>query len=71
MKSKISYLFTFAVFKVEIKIFLISRQSSISDCPSLSVIYSDKTSNLSQYSVSAVSLRDICNFAIKCALLIP
>lgn len=53
------YLCSFAVFSVEISILLISRQSSSKELPSLSVMYSDKIKSLNQYSVSAVSLRDI------------
>ena len=55
----VSYIFSFAVLRVEISIFLISRQSSSKELPSLSVMYSDKIKSLNQYSVSAVSFKDI------------
>lgn len=63
--------FSLAVFRVDIRILLISRQSLIRDCPSVSVKYADMTNSLSQYSVSAVSFREICSFAINSALLTP
>ena len=61
----------FAVFIDEIKIRLISRQSESSDSDILSSIYSDLFNRRSQYSVSAVSLREICSLEIKSALLFP
>ena len=57
--SALFYLFSFAVFSVEMSILLISRQSSSKELPSLSVMYSDKIKSLNQYSVSAVSFKDI------------
>ena len=65
------YLFSFAVFNEEIKIFLILRQSLSSNSPSFSEMYSVKTNKRSQYSVSAVSFKEICSLEIKSALLIP
>ena len=70
-KDDSQLLFCFAVLSVATRIRLISRQSLISDSPSTSVMYSDITSNRSQYSVSAVSLSAICILAIKSALLFP
>ena len=52
-----------------ISILLISKQSFNKDCPISSVMYSDIVSNLSQYSVSAVSLSAMCIFETKSALL--
>ena len=46
-----------------------SRQSSSNDSKSFLSIYSDLNKSLNQYSVSAVSLREICSFDIKSALL--
>ena len=60
-----------AVFNVETSIFLISKQSLMSESFSCSVIYSDKYKRLIQYSVSAVSLSEMCNFEIKSGLLMP
>ena len=59
------------MFKVAIKIFLISRQSLSKESASFSVIYSESISKRNQYSVSAVSLSEICNFEMKSALLTP
>ena len=56
---QIHFAVSLAVFKVDIKIFLSSRQSFSNDSPSFSVMYSDKINNLNQYSVSAVSLSEI------------
>ncbi len=64
-------MFCFAALSVATKIRLISRQSLISELPSVSVMYSDIISNRSQYSVSAVSFNAICILAIKSALLFP
>ena len=55
----------------EINTLFNSRQSLSKASPSSFVSNSDLTSNLNQYSVSAVSFNDICNFDIKSALLCP
>ena len=55
----------FALFSVETRILFISKQSLRSDSPSFSVIDSESISNRSQYSVSAVSFKEMCNFEIK------
>ena len=59
----------FALFSVETRILFISKQSLRSDSPSFSVIDSESISNRSQYSVSAVSFKEMCNFEIKSARL--
>ena len=61
----------FAVFKEDIRILLISRQSERIDSPCDFSIYSVKINSRNQYSVSAVSLREICSLAMKSAGLTP
>lgn len=61
----------FDVFKVAMRIRLISKQSASKESPSVFVMYSDNISSLNQYSVSAVSFSAICSLAIKSALLEP
>ena len=58
-------LLLFAVFKVAVNRFLMSKQSCSKLSYSFSSIYSDIFNNLIQYSVSAVSFCAICIFAIK------
>ena len=65
------YLFSLAVLMEAIRTRLISKQSFNNDVPISSVMYSDIVSNLSQYSVSAVSFNAMCILEIKSALLWP
>ncbi len=59
----------FEVFRMAIKMRLSSRQSVSNDWLSAAVKYCERVSKRSQYSVSAVSFKEIWSLEIKSALL--
>lgn len=71
LQSSASCARALAVVREETSNFFSSRQSQRRESPIFSSRYSDSTSNLSQYSVSAVSLSAICSLEIKSARLCP